>query len=451
MKIALVRPNYYTHLITPHLGLGYLSSFLKKHGFSVEIIDALNLGLSDEEVSSRCADADLVGINCLSDYYPEVISLSRALKRQGKTVVLGGPHPSSLPELSLEETGADFVALGEGEETLLELASALKDNQAERKITGLFSARQRDFARRGLIKDLDELPFPDWGQMDPRQYKKAPHGGVVKKFPVAPICTTRGCPFSCTFCASPSFWERKIRFRSPRNVADEIEYLVDNFQVREIHFEDDNLTLKKEHALAICEEILRRNLRICWATPNGIRADTVDMELLRLMKRSGCYQVAFGIESASNQILKNIKKETNLAVISAAVRLAHKAGLLTQGFFIFGLPGETEETIAETIRFAGKLPLDKAQFLLLDILPGSELWEKLKGQFSVNWDRRSYQEVCWVPENLSKEALGDAPARAFRSFFFNPVRMIKMAKLIKPSQLRYVFRRLRDFGVVARN
>ncbi|HXI10140.1 MAG TPA: radical SAM protein, partial [Thermodesulfobacteriota bacterium] len=342
MKVALTRPNYHSHLITPQLGLGYISSYLKGRGFETRIIDGLNLGLTNTEIVERCKGFDLVGINCLSDYYPRVAELTKLLKEAGMRVVIGGPHASVLPAETLSGSGADFVVVGEGEETMLELCTTLKENRPCAGIPGLLTRDSRHIAKRPYIKDLDSLPFPDWKEMHPRTYKKAPHGGFVKKFPVAPITSTRGCPYECTFCASPDIWGRRIRYRSPGNVVDEIEYLVKEFGVREIHFEDDNLTLKRDHVTGICEQILERGIKVSWATPNGIRVDTITPELLRLMKKSGCYFIAFGIESGNESILRNIKKDTDLATITRAVHQAHDAGLMTQGFFIFGLPGETE-------------------------------------------------------------------------------------------------------------
>ncbi|MBI5827548.1 MAG: radical SAM protein [Deltaproteobacteria bacterium] len=448
MKIALTRPNYHSHLITPQLGLGYISSYLKERGFRTSIIDGLNLGLTHAEIAQRCSDAGMVGINCLSDYYPKVVELTRALKDRGKIVVIGGPHASVLPRETLIGTGCDYVVVGEGEETMYELASALVRKAPVAGIAGLMSRESSTFTKRPYIKDLDSLPFPDWKEMDPRTYKKAPHGGFVKRFPVAPITSTRGCPYECTFCASPEIWGRRIRYRSPKNVVDEIERLTGEFGVKEIHFEDDNLTLKTSHVEGICELILERKIKVSWATPNGIRVDTITPRLLNLMKRSGCYFIAFGIESGNEPILKKIKKETDLATITHAVHEARNAGLLTQGFFIFGLPGETERTIQNSLDYAKSIPLDKAQFLLLDLLPGSKLWQEHKAELGNGTKGRSYQEVTWVPSTIKREALEKAPSKAFKSFFMRPRQLFYALRFIKPSQFSFVWRRMADFGVL---
>jgi len=447
MNITLLRPCYHTHLITPPLGLGYLSSFLRRRGHSVNIVDALNEELGPGDAALRCADSDAVGITALTDFFPQVIETSRCLKAAGKIVFIGGPHASILPGETLAATGADFVVVGEGEQTLLEAADAMAEGRPVGTISGVWSGNGSDFVPRALVPDLDKLPFPDWGQMDPRRYQKAPHGAFIKHFPVAPVTSTRGCPFECTFCASPRLWEKKIRFRSPENVVDEIEQLVRDFQVREIHFEDDNLTLRKSHIEGICREIIARNLSISWAAPNGVRADTLDPALLKLMKLSGCYMLAFGVESGNQEILDRAKKRVTLERLRKAIGDAAAAGIITQGFFIFGLPGETEATIAETIRFAKSSRLDRAQFLLLDVMPGCEIWDELGGRQARGEKQRSYQQVTWCPPGVSRQVLQQAPGRAFRSFFFRPRPLYRLVRMIRPSQIKFVIRRIRDFEI----
>lgn len=449
LKIALVRPNYNSHLITPPLGIGYLSAYLKANGYNVKIIDGLNWGFSLERIVSECEGFDFVGITCLSAYFLEVIKLSRLLKSKNFQVIIGGPHASALPELTLKETQADYIVIGEGESSLLQLLERIRKNKPIEGIPGVLTRGSRGVTKSLPVEPLDLLPFPDWEQMDPRTYKKAPHGGLIKCFPVASVISSRGCPFECTFCASPFLCDRKIRFRGPQNVVNEIEYLIRKFKVREIHFEDDNLTLSRKHIEDICKLILKKKIKVHWATPNGMRVDTMDLEILKLMKRSGCYFIAFGIESGNQEILNCIKKRTDLGTIENAVRLAKKVGIITQGFFIFGLPGETKETIRQTINFAKKLPLDKAQFLILDVLPGSQLWDELINKNeALNWEYKSYQEATWVPEGLDRKALSQALGRAFRSFFFRPRQILFLLKYSKLNQMPFIVKRIIDFNMI---
>ena len=230
MKIALARPKYKTHLITPPLGLGYISSYLKSKGWETLIVDGLNLNLSNEEIVARCQDCDIIGITCLSDFYLEVVDLSEKLKQAGKVVVLGGVHPSVLPAQSQGESGADYIVVGEGEVTFEELIRAISLGENPYVIPGVFSqSHQPEFKSRELFVDLDKLPFPDWEQLDPRTYQKAPHGALVKNFPIAPVVSSRGCPYCCKFCASPRFWGQRLRFRSPANVVAVIYHFIKNF------------------------------------------------------------------------------------------------------------------------------------------------------------------------------------------------------------------------------
>lgn len=448
MKIALVKPNYHAHLITPPLGIGYVSSFLKSKGYEVIIVDGLNRNLNDEQIIKEVETCELVGLSVLSAYYLRAKELSEKLKAAGKIVVWGGVHATVMPDHVLKETKADYVVCGEGEMTAWELIQALENNHDTEGIPGLYSRSTQRFIPREFIQDLDSLPFPDWAALDPRTYQKAPHGALIKNFPVAPITSTRGCPYECTFCVSPKMWRRSIRFRSPKNVVDEIEYLAKEFGIKEIHFEDDNFTLKREHAATVCEEIMRRHLKISFTTPNGIRADKVDEDLLLLMKKAGCYFVGFGIESGNQYIIDNIKKHEKLEIVEKAIRLAHKVGLMTQGFFIFGLPGETKDSIKQTIKFAKSVPLDRAQFLLLDLIPGSELWEQHKNEIVYDYTKKSFQDTTWVPPTISEQDLKAAQPTAFREFFFRPRQIWSIVKYFKPSQLKFVLRRLKDFRVI---
>lgn len=448
MNIFLVRPFHHSHLIQPPLALGYLSAYLQRHGHQVKVIDGLREQLDNNTLARRCAEADLAGISCLSDYYPQTVDLARCLKRAGVPVVIGGPHASFAPRRTLEETGADCVVVGEGEATMLELVSTLAEAGDIRGIPGVATDEHPDREPGELLDDLDALPFPDWDDCPPSSYPLAPHGGVAKSFPIAPMTSTRGCTYACSFCSSPYLWQRRIRYRSPQNVVDEIEYMVKRHGVREIHFEDDNLTLKRAHVEGIAQRMLSRGVKVSWATPNGIRVDTIDRELLELMKRSGCYSVAFGIESANPEILARCGKRTSIERIEEAINLAHEAGLITQGFFIFGLPGETEQTIEQTIDFARRSRLDKAQFLLLDVMPGSALYDEVGGQVPDLASYQSYHDMTWCPEGLDPDVLRRAPGRAFRAFFASPRRVLRMARMIRPAQLRFVLRRLSDFRVL---
>lgn len=452
MKIILIRPDYKSHIITPPLGIGYLAAYLKREGIEVKMIDGLRNKLSKEQIlrAVLIEKPDAVGITCLTAFYNEAVALSRVIKDNNILTIIGGVHPTFLPYSTLTDSRADFVICGEGEIALTKL---IKNNFNNSGINGVYSAKDLKsdddvIEKAETIQELDEIPFPDWEQMNPNLYSRAPHGAITKNFPIGVITATRGCPYRCIFCASPKLYNGKIRFRSPENVIKEIIYLVENYGVKEIHFEDDNLTFKKEHIEKICNLIILNKIKISWACPNGIRADKVDVELIRLMVKSGCYYFAYGIESADPVILKNIKKDISVETIEKSIGIADKEGVSCQGFFIFGLPGETAETIKKTINFAKKTKLSRAQFLILDIVPGSELWYTLKGKFDPNWDKDSFREPEWIPEGLTKEQLMKAQVRAFRSFYLRFPVVFKLLKLIRPSQVRFLLQRLKEYRIL---
>ena len=456
MKIVLVRPKYKSHIITPPLGIGYLSSYLRKNGIEVKIIDALkeNLELKSVVKIILKEKPDVVGITCLTAFYIEVCKLSRMLKRYNYKVIVGGVHPTFLPYRTLKESKADFIVCGEGEKALLQI---LKSNFKPKNIIGVYSqknikkVKNIPFPQKAeAFMNLNQLPFPDWEQMNPNTYPRAPHGAIAKNFPIGIIMTTRGCPYMCSFCASPKFYDRKIRFRSVSNVIAEIKYLVKNFSIKEVHFEDDNLTLKRNHVEKLCKEIIKNKIKISWACPNGIRADRVDEKLLKLMKKAGCYFVAFGIESANPKILNNIHKLETIDTIKKAIELANKVGIECQGFFIFGLPGETKETIKESINFAKNSKLTRAQFMILDVIPGSELWDTLKGKFKPNWKKNSYKEPEWLPAGLTKNDLMKAQSRAFKKFYLRPIILIRFARFIKLSQIKFLLQRFSEYRLVGK-
>lgn len=452
MKIALVRPNYKSHIITPPIGLGYLSSYLKKSGIETKIIDGLKENLSPSRLMRRILkfNPDAVGITCLTAFYQEVVVLARELAKNKITTVIGGQHPTFLPYRTLLESQADFVVCGEGEIPLLELAESKFCNKSIRGVYSLenLKSEQQEIIKASVVDNLDDLPFPDWEQIDPREYPRAPHGAVVRGFPVGVMVTSRGCPFECTFCAAPRFCDRTIRFRTPENVVAEIDYLMKNFNISEVHFEDDNFTLNADNVKKFCRLLIEKNIKIHWACPNGVRADHISEDLIVLMKQSGCYYIAYGIESVNSSILEKIKKRESVETIQRAIDMTGKAGISTQGFFIFGLPGETAASMEDNIRFALRSGLSRAQFVILDVLPGSELWDSLRGKFTPNWSKESFRQPEYLPEGMTKEQLMQAQSKAFRKFYLRPQILFRLLCLMDYRQIFYLLRRLKTYRIL---
>lgn len=458
MKVVLVRPNYPTHIVTPPLGLACLSAYLKENGVECSVVDGLRDRLDDETLldAIRRERPDAVGITSLSAFHREVARLSLRLAALSVPHAIGGAHPTALPMQTLRETAADFVVCGEGELPLLELARR-GFRKVGPRIQGVFSRGDMSVAespddepaeRAEVVEDLDTLPFPDWSDVDPRSYPPAPHGAVARNFPVGVVATSRGCPFECSFCASPGISGRRIRFRSPESVVAEIRRLVDEFGVREVHFEDDNFTLRRDHAIETCRLLRDEVPGISIAFPNGVRADRFDDDVALAMKEAGCHLVAFGVESADPGILRNIRKGETIEAIAAGIATAERHGIASQGFFIFGLPGETRETMERSVRFALDSGLSRAQFLVLDVLPGSELWERFRGEFVPDWGKRSYQEPEWIPEGLTRREIMRKQTTAFLRFYGRPRTLLRLLRDVRPAQFRHLLDRLVDFRIV---
>ncbi|MHA1891382.1 MAG: B12-binding domain-containing radical SAM protein, partial [Promethearchaeota archaeon] len=385
----------------PPIGLGYLAAVLEKNGFNAIILDLAIRNISQKTLIKFIKKKKplLIGISALTVYYEKMKEMSSFLKKEVKNIpiVLGGVHATALPRITIKECNADFLVVGEGEETIVELASKIKEGAKDFSgVKGIVYRAGDEIITtpaRPLIKNLDELPFPAWHKINPNNYPPEPHGVVMKHEKVAPIMSTRGCPYKCSYCASCMFWRRRIRFRSPKSVVDEIEYLHDKFGIKEIHFWDDNITLKRSHIVGICKEILKRDLKMSFATPNGLRVDTLDEKLLSLMKTAGFYALTFSIESASKDLLKNAFKNVSLKKVVNLTRTAKKLGFFLKSFNIIGFPGETRETIMKTFRFNHSLDFEICNFFIMKPLPGSfifEQWSKNIDLLNYNWNPINY-------------------------------------------------------------
>ncbi len=373
--------NFPDNMPNPPLGLGYIASILRENGHQVSLIDCAIVKTPYSKLLSQIKEMtpDAIGITAYSAYYKDMIQLSRTLKQLNIPIILGGFHVSALPELSLRQCKADFAVIGEGELTTLELMNNWEDSEKRKQVRGIAYLEKGQFkmnGKREFIENLDDLPFPAWDLIDPRKYPRYPHGRLMKRDCVASILTTRGCPYSCSYCASTNFWGKRVRRRSPKNVVDEIEYIIDNFGIRDIHFWDDNVTLIKKHIVGICREILRRRLDISLAVPNGVWYGTLDEELLTLMKRAGFYHLCFAIESGDKSVLKKAGRKDFLDKIPQLLKLTYDHGFYIGAVCIFGLPGETYETARRTIEFMKGLPIHGMAAFMAKPIPGSRLFDE---------------------------------------------------------------------------
>lgn len=377
MKVVLARPDHHSHLIQPPLALGYLAAYLRREGHQVKAIDGVNEGLDNERLVERCADADLVGFSILSDYYPQCVDAIKRLKARGVKVVVGGPHVTVIPTQTLEETGADFAVTSEGEPSVAALAADLDGGGDGECLPGVVTLNHPHPEVRPLIKDLGDLPFPDWDDMPPATYPPAPHGGVAKNYPIVPVTSSRGCPYNCSFCISTRMTGRRWRPRSVENIVGELELLRDRYGFQAVFFVDDNMSANLKRLEKLCRTIIERRVGMRWWAMS--RADTIveNEPLVGLMARAGCGTIFMGLESASDKVLEKYDKKSTVDTSAGAVKILHKHGIRSQASFILGSPDETARDMRKTIEFAKRLNPKVGQFSLLTPFPGAALWDEL--------------------------------------------------------------------------
>lgn len=382
--------------VIPPIGLGYIAAVLEKDGVNCTIIDANILELSNREVIKRIpTETRLVGVYLNSFTYDTVKDLTALVRETlpGCAIILGGPLPTAEPEMILKEIPCDGVIRGEGEYSVSGIMQNIKKGSPlfDGDIPGavFYSTDGNSIIKNQIrrIIELDALPFPAYHLLPPFKYYK----GRLRKSPSAPIVTSRGCAYGCVFCSKDIF-ERKITFRSSKNVLDEIEYLVKQYGIRQLDVLDDNFAFDTKRMHEILDGIIERKYDLAINMQTGIRTELLDVTLLDKMKKAGVYKLAFGIESADKEVLKTCHKQIDLDKVSDVVRLAKKKGFLVYGFFIVGLPGETEEAFERTLNYAKDLNLDIANFCMAVPFVGTELYRMVKanGRFLIDTTRNIY-------------------------------------------------------------
>ena len=312
------------------------------------------------------------GLTATTSTINHVKKLAEEIKKVTNSfVVVGGIHPTIAPEDTLKCKFIDLIVRGEGELTIIELINELKKtNPSFFNIKGIGYRKNGKIiltGNRPLIKNLDSLPYPARHLL---KNEYTPPDAL--RTPVASIFTSRGCFGRCTYCCTKNIFPG-LRFRSIKNVVNEIEFLLTQ-GVKEIHIMDDNFTVYKQRVLDFRDEIVRRGIKTTFVFSNGLRADNIDEDILKALKDIGVLSVGFGVESGNQKILNVIKKDIDLNTIRKAYRLSKKYKFETWGFFMIGLPNENKKTVNDTIQFAKELDPDFAKFLILKPFPGSEVF-----------------------------------------------------------------------------
>jgi len=437
--------------------LSYATGVLEKNGFEVKLIDAPARGYSRNEVLKITKEfsPEMVVIDTSTPSIVNDVAVGCEIKSLTSSfIVFVGTHPSALPEATLRmDERIDAVAVGEYDYTILELAKALKTKKDLKTVNGIVFRKYKKIISnpsRHFIENLDELPFVSEvykKHLNPKDYFFA-----SAEYPMIMIMTGRGCPFRCFFCNYPQvFYGRNYRLRNPENVLAEFEYIIKNFpEVKEIGIEDDTFSADLERAKKICRLLIEHgiNKKIKWWANARVN---LDLETMKLMKEAGCRLIIPGYESGVQQILNNIHKGITVEQSLEFAKNAKKAGLLVHGCFMFGLPGETKETIRETIDFAKELNPDTAQFFPLIVYPGTEAYEwAKKNNFLTTEDFSKWltkeglhNTVIKLPGFTSQELVKYCD-QARREFYLRPSYLLYKVKqsLLHPSE---AWRNIRSF------
>jgi len=320
-------------------------------------------------------EPDIVGITVMTGTYGAAMNVAKLVKKHDPNipVVVGGPHPSILPQETLRECCIDVVVRGEGEHTMLEVVNCFEEEGQLRKVRGIsYKERSKIYYNppRPLIRDLDSLPFPAIDLI----YEKEKYDPKSFGF----IFTSRGCPYNCIFCSSSKIWGRRVRFRSAENVVAEIKEVKRSFKTVFFRFNDDSFTVNKNRVFRICDLLMKEKLDIKWICDT--RVDLLSRNLLKKMKDAGCIQVNLGIESGNPKILKLIKKGITLEQARHAINITKDVGVSSHAYFMMGFPGETYEQILDTINFMKKAKPTTSCLSIVTPYPGTELYDIAKKQ-----------------------------------------------------------------------
>jgi radical SAM superfamily enzyme YgiQ (UPF0313 family) len=371
MKVALIDPKGVWEGLNN--GLASIAAMIRNE-HSVKVIDFVNRSGDMEKRLQAVKDADIVGISMKSFTLTESIMVANRVRQINPKVkiVAGGPHVI-VDGLNLmkENPVFDMAVCGEAELSFRDLVADKPLN----KISGLIYREDgniKQVPRDKWITNLDDLPFPNYDDFDSVNVN-----GVVQKIENWPLVTSRGCPYTCTYCNVPVVIGRKFRTRSSKNIIAELRYAKEKYDSKEFKVLDDNFTLLMDRAKDICKLLIDEKLGMKWTCPNGIRADRLDEELCKLMKESGCYSVSIGVESGDPDVFDKIKKGEKLADVERGIKLAQAAGIKVHGFFIIGLIGSTYDADKRSIEFAKRMGISASWGILVPY-PGTEVWEQIK-------------------------------------------------------------------------
>jgi radical SAM superfamily enzyme YgiQ (UPF0313 family) len=429
--------------------LCYTATLLKKNGYDVSFIDSVIQDFDVEQTLSEITklNPEIIFIETATPTYNFDIELVARIKERFSyiKVLMAGSHVTMFPEKCIEESKVDFVVKGEHDMVTLNLVNALNEKKSFEKIKGICFKKNDKIVNNkneSLIEDLDSLPFPDRNLIPHQWYAE----GHVKNFPFTFVMAARGCPNRCAFCLWPNiFYNHRVRVRSPKNIVDELEWLINEYGMKEIFFDDDTFNISKSRVMDICNEMLNRNVKIVWGCSG--RVDCIDEEMLMIMKKVGCKLICFGVESANEKTLEKTHKGITLDMARNAVRLTQKAKIVAHVNLMIGFPWETKIEMENTINFGLELNADTVQYSLVFPHPGSEMYE---WALKENWfyedalNNYSMFDMTSGPvlkTEVSREELVNIVSKAHAKFFLRPGYIFRqLANIRSYNDFKYTLR-----------
>ena len=421
-KIALVNTPLLEgagdHPLFPPLGLAYMAAVLEQNGFEIKVFDCPIYGIDHEKLKAELSvfQPTIVGVGAMTQTFESALKTAFAAKEAcpDAKVVMGGPHATFQDkEILSQEKVVDIIVRGEGEETLLELAKQ-PELQNINEIKGVTFRKDKQIVQtptRPFIQNLDALPRPAYKQIPIEKYR-------INGKRILPIISSRGCPFQCSFCVASEMFGRTFRARSPNNVLDEIEWLKNEFGAEGIQFQDDTLTFDKKRAIDICDGMIARKINLKWGC--GTRADVTTKELLAKMHKAGCQEICFGVESGCQRIRDSLKKKVTTEQCVNAIKWAKEAGIFVTVSIILGYPGETKETLNESLDFVRKVEPDSVWLNIPTPYPGTELRALVQShgwKMTDDWNRYNTMNPIFEDPDLPSEVVTKARQDFYNQFY----------------------------------
>lgn len=436
------------------LGICYISAYLRKHGHSTRVVDQID-ETNDEIVEiGHTFKPDIIGFSSMTYNYPNALNLAKRFKNEcgNVTIIFGGTHASGMPEI-VKEPAIDVVVIGEGELTTLELVNTLEITPTLvnlEHIKGISFLKDNNEVYitppRERITDLDKLPFPDKSDLPMDKYR-----GLELKYllnrRVSTIHIARGCSGHCTFCTTPMLYKDGWIARSAYSIVDEIQHLIRDYKVQTIFFADEDFMKDRNRVFEICDEIIKRKVVVSWFCFSKIT--DIEPTILIRMKQAGCINIMLGIESMHDESLKKIAKRTTVEETKAAIRVAHKTGLIIGGTYMIGYPWETYETLMSGLKELEKLKLDHIYLNYITPFPGTPFYKDCERKKLIGDYKFDYYD-CYSPIVGAKlpEYLNGLDSRVFRKKMqkklnYNIVYLIKVLRNIARKYMWYIIYKFR--------